>query len=342
MKPVLIITHTQDNECITQVGEALAARGAEAVRLDTDLYPEEIQLSTELIDGEWSYSLQKGAEKYNLNDFGAIYYRRSRIAKSLKGKMEPELLNPTIDESRRTIQGIINTFPGFVLDPVWLIRHTENKQVQLNAAVKAGLKIPKTLISNSPDEVKAFYNTCNKSMIAKMQSSFAVFREGIEHVVFTNVITDEDMADIESLTTCPMIFQENIAKKLELRCTVVGRQVFTSAVDSQASGKSDEDWRKDGEALVSKWEPYQLPAEVEQQLLATMDALGLNYGAADFLLTPDDELYFLEVNPAGEYFWLDNALLGDKGHPIAAAIADLLLGLKERRPIPYSNEPALL
>lgn len=341
MKQVLFISHTEENECIDQVTAALAQRGAEVIRFDTDIYPEEIQLSSEFKDGAWRYSIQKGQEKHNLDNLEAIYYRRNRTGKSLKGKMDQEFISPTLEESRRTLMGVINSFPGFVLDPVWLIRHTENKQVQLKAAVEAGLSIPKTLFSNSPDEVRNFYKACNGQMIAKMQSSFAINRDGKEHVVFTNVITDEDMQDIDALTSCPMIFQENIAKKLELRCTVVGSQVFSSAVDSQASGKSDEDWRKDGEALASKWTPYQLPAALEQKLLAMMDALGLNYGAADFILTPDEEFVFLEVNPAGEYFWLDKAMLGQNGHPIAEALADVLLGIKERRAIPYRTEPAL-
>ena len=61
-----------------------------------------------------------------------------------------------------------------------------------------------------------------------------------------------------------------------------------------------------------------------------MDRLGLNYGACDFIVTPEGRHVFLEVNPAGEFFWLEK----HPGLPIAGALADVLLGLAPRRPVP--------
>jgi glutathione synthase/RimK-type ligase-like ATP-grasp enzyme len=51
-----------------------------------------------------------------------------------------------------------------------------------------------------------------------------------------------------------------------------------------------------------------------------MTALGLRFGALDFLLTPDDEWVFLEINPNGQWAFIEQAT----GLPIAAAIADAL------------------
>jgi hypothetical protein len=47
--------------------------------------------------------------------------------------------------------------------------------------------------------------------------------------------------------------------------------------------------------------------------------LGLNYGAFDFVVTPNDE-WVMECNPAGQWLWLEH----ETGVPIAAALADLL------------------
>jgi D-alanine-D-alanine ligase-like ATP-grasp enzyme len=66
---------------------------------------------------------------------------------------------------------------------------------------------------------------------------------------------------------------------------------------------------------------------VEEKLLRLMDYFNLNYGAADFIVTPEGRHVFLEVNPAGEFFWLEHR----PGLPISAAIADVLLGLAKRR-----------
>ncbi len=57
-----------------------------------------------------------------------------------------------------------------------------------------------------------------------------------------------------------------------------------------------------------------------------VDHLGLNYGAFDLILTPEGRL-FLELNPSGEFLWLD---LYTK-LPIAQAIADVLVGDHRRK-----------
>ena len=58
-----------------------------------------------------------------------------------------------------------------------------------------------------------------------------------------------------------------------------------------------------------------------------MDALGLNYGAFDFIVTPEGRHVFLEVNPAGEFMWL----MRNPGLPIHEALADVLSGRAARR-----------
>jgi glutathione synthase/RimK-type ligase-like ATP-grasp enzyme len=112
-----------------------------------------------------------------------------------------------------------------------------------------------------------------------------------------------------------------VTKALELRVTVVGDRVFSACIDSQRSEKSRIDWRRDGMGLIDEWGPYELPTEVEERLLMLVRRLGLNYGAADFILTPNGQHVFLEVNPVGEFFWLEK----QPGLPLSSAIAQLLV-----------------
>jgi glutathione synthase/RimK-type ligase-like ATP-grasp enzyme len=102
---------------------------------------------------------------------------------------------------------------------------------------------------------------------------------------------------------------------------------MSACVDSQASERAAHDWRRDGLGMLQHWRPYQLPFEVEEKILRLMDYFSLNYGAIDFILTPDNRHVFLELNPSGEFFWLERA----PGLPISGAIADLLLGHTVRR-----------
>ena len=325
---VLIVTRSDDNESVKMVAECLRERGGRAFRFDTDRFPAGVRLIAQYGRGAECLSLSTDEDEVDLREVTAVWHRRLNVAGRLPREMDRQLLMASVGESRATVMGLLAALGVFRLDPEHNIRRAEHKQLQLARAREFGLDTPRTLITNDPRAVREFAPTCPGGLVVKMLSSFAVYdAEGREHVVFTNPVAPADLEDLEGLRLCPMTFQERVEKALELRATVVGRRVFTAAVDSQASERAAHDWRRDGVGLVEEWEPYRLPRAVERRLLRLMDSFGLNYGAADFILTPDGRHVFLEVNPAGEFFWLERR----PGLPISAAIADVLLGRAPRR-----------
>lgn len=303
------------------VMEAIASRGGKAFRFDTDLFPTEIKLDVYYGKGRERLILAKDGEKLDLSEVGAVWYRRVAIAESIPRQMDMQLRDASIQESCATIQGMIASLNAFHLDRVHLIRHASNKQLQLQVARSLGIETPQTLTTNNPIAVREFVRECPQGAIVKMLSSFAIYEEEEEKVVFTNLVKPEDLEDLEGLRFCPMTFQELIPKALELRTTIAGKQIFTAAIDSQRSEKARYDWRRRGLALINDWQPYDLPQKLEEKLLQLMDYFGLHYGAIDIILTPDDRHVFLEINPVGEFFWLDRC----PGLPISQAIADTLL-----------------
>jgi len=128
-----------------------------------------------------------------------------------------------------------------------------------------------------------------------------------------------------------MQFQRRIDKRLELRATVVGDDVLCAAVDSQQQERTRLDWRKDGMALLRSWTRFQLPIDVERALVLLVHSFGLQYAAADLIVTPDDDLVFLEINAGGEWFWLDEHCHPAPGLPIAEAIAAWLARAARQR-----------
>lgn len=109
---------------------------------------------------------------------------------------------------------------------------------------------------------------------------------------------------------------------------MVGQDIYAFEIDSQKSEAAKVDWRKDGLNLIDQWVETQLPQEIELKLLELLDVYHVDYGAIDIILTPEDEYYFIEINAAGEFFWLDN--LTD-GNLISKSIADLLCDKAPRR-----------
>ncbi|NEO93391.1 MAG: MvdD family ATP-grasp ribosomal peptide maturase [Moorea sp. SIO3G5] len=320
---VLIITFSRDNESIPLVIKAIEAQGGKAFRFDTDRYPTEVQL--DIYEGNSQGGIiTDGEQKLDLSEVSSVWYRRMRYGKKIPDTMDQQYRNAAIQECRVTVRGMIASIKAFHFDKMSNVDVANNKQLQLQVAREVGLITPRTLSTNNPEAVKQFASECqDQGIITKMLSSFAIYGEqGQEQVVFTNPVTAEDLEHVEGLRFCPMTFQEKVPKALELRTTIVGHRIFTAAVDSQSLEGSTFDWRKEGRALVKSWKAYDLPEDIEKKLLKLMAYFGLNYGAIDIILTPDGRYVFLEVNPVGEFFWLETF---SPHFPISQAIAEILL-----------------
>ena len=318
---VLIITRSDDNESVRMVAQAIERRGGEAIRFDTDRYPTEVRLSAYYAQDGERLTLTNDEGEFDLCEVTAIWHRRLNFGAGLPTALDKQLRDASLTETRAAARGMLASLRAFRMDAVEHIRRAENKQLQLQAARTLGLEIPRTLTTNDPAAVQDFARRCQSGIVTKMLSSFAVYEEGRELVVFTNPVKPEDLADLSGLHLCPVTFQEMIPKALELRTTVAGRRVMSASINSQASERAAHDWRRDGQRMIQDWQPYELPREVEEKILRLMDYFCLNYGAIDIIVTPDGRHVFLEINPVGEFFWLERYC----GLPISDAIADVLL-----------------
>ena len=325
---ILIITHSNDNESIARVTEAIARKGGHTIRFDTDRYPTDVRL-TAYYDrsGDERLTLTNEEGEFDLREVTAVWHRRLNFGANLPAGLDRQLRHASIGEASAAAHGMLASLKAIRMDHLHHIRHAENKQLQLQVAREVGLHIPRTLTTNDPSAARAFAKSCEGGAVTKMLSSFAIYDEGKELVVFTNPVKPEDLADLSGLSLCPATFQELLTKSLEIRVTIVGQRVMSASLDSQASARAAHDWRRDGLRMVQDWRPYQLPDDVEQKILRLMDYFSLNYGAIDIILTPDGRHVFLELNPSGEFFWLERS----PGLPISEAIADLLVGDSHRR-----------
>lgn len=185
----------------------------------------------------------------------------------------------------------------------------EHKPYQIQAASQIGFKIPDTLITSNPQRAMDFWKHCNKEMIIKA----LILSSSENKVIFTNKVTDETIQKIERLKSSPVILQKLVPHKYELRITVVGDKIFPAKIE----GKSQLDWRRD----KIKIEPCKLPFHIEKQCFKLVKKLGLQYGCIDMLVTPDNEYIFLEINPNGQWDFVEKFT----GMKIGKAIAHLLM-----------------
>jgi glutathione synthase/RimK-type ligase-like ATP-grasp enzyme len=176
--------------------------------------------------------------------------------------------------------------------------------VQLAEARAAGLEIPRTLSSNDPARIRAFLADLGGPAIYK-----AFYPAQWEHgnelaVLLTSEVTAEQLPPDAVLRLTPGIYQPKLAKRHELRVTVMGERVVTARLLSQSHAATQVDWRARSVDLAV--EPDVLPPDVERNLLALMRRLGLVFGCVDLVVTPEGRHVFLEVNPMGQFLWIEH------------------------------------
>jgi glutathione synthase/RimK-type ligase-like ATP-grasp enzyme len=123
------------------------------------------------------------------------------------------------------------------------------------------------------------------------------------------------------------MFQPYVDKALELRCVVIGEHIFCASIDSQANELTRRDWRAgDWRGTELHQAVFALPDHVQAAIHRLMDSFDINFASMDMIVTPDGEFVFLELNPNGQWLWLEL----DLGLPLVASMADLLTSQRAR------------
>ena len=303
-----------------EVLEELAKRDTSAIMLKQDKCLEGETL-LHMIDERGSRSLAIIDEReYETKDFEAVWYMKPHLPKELLG-FEPAKYRHMIQKQFYTLRESLWSLLGdkiWINDP-WAITKADNKICQLDLAFKLGFVVPRTLVTSDPSKVREFYKAVNGQMIMKLLATSLV----LDEVIYTNFVTLERMDQIDGVKFSPAIFQECVPKDYELRVTVVGDKIFSVKIYSQEDEETSLDWRKKPKTndFDVRMEPVVLPEAVTAKLRAYMSAVGLRYGSFDLIVTPEGQYVFLEVNPNGQWYFVQTRT----GLPIASALADLLV-----------------
>ncbi|MFH1661841.1 MAG: MvdC/MvdD family ATP grasp protein [Candidatus Falkowbacteria bacterium] len=194
----------------------------------------------------------------------------------------------------------------FIDDP--LIRgRSSNKIVQLVMAEQSGLLIPNTLITNQFDQVEKFCAQ-QKTIYKTLNVPIIDFKKNGLGMINTTVIYENDLQSIKnSIDVAPCIFQEYVEKCFELRIHIIGKKIFSVKIDSQNYKGAEVDWRC-GDFDKLHYENYELPNGIKEKILELMESLLLNFGIIDMIVTPDGDNVFLEINPNGNWIWIEQKI----------------------------------
>ncbi|KTC64810.1 Glutathione synthase/Ribosomal protein S6 modification enzyme (glutaminyl transferase) (plasmid) [Legionella adelaidensis] len=244
---------------------------------------------------------------YHENHYDVVWWRRVRRPYIPKNLSHPEDYKFITRENYLFYEGITyNLAPN-----AWWINNKEaatranSKLLQLKTADSVGLKIPVSLFSNNPQEIRQFITAhINHGVIYKPLCSNFWFEPDQIKISYTTKVDLLDLPDDQALQLTPGIYQRQLQKKYELRITCFGDYIIAAKLDSQAHKEGQIDWRaiSNGDMRV---ELYLLPKELEEKINFFMKKMGLETGSLDFIVTPENEYVFLEVNEQGQFLWIE-------------------------------------
>jgi hypothetical protein len=274
--------------------------------------------------GSPRYLLQYEGENIDLGQVSAIWHRRPGLPEPDEGITDGRVREWIRQESQSLLEGIWSTLECLHMPGVTESRYAaENKLKQLVEASRLGFSIPRTFLTNRPDCLLDSFSRFKGAAITKVLSNPVVPRNGEDNEewsVFTRPIRRRDLGYHRIVRYAPIIIQEYVPKSLEVRATVVGSEVFAAAIHSQMSHRTRHDWRH-YDFDRTPHEAHALPDRVSELCVELVRSLNLNFGGIDLVLTPEGDYVFLEINPSGQWLWIQELT----GLPIDDAIADLLI-----------------
>lgn len=175
----------------------------------------------------------------------------------------------------------------------------ENKIFQLRVAEESGLIIPLTYVANFIDIKKM--KSDKKYIVKSLDTAlFYDIENGKEMFTYSNVVSGEELQKYD-LASAPVFIQEFLNPKVDCRITYVDGKIFPVKILQNGQGMYG-DWRLRKEEL--EYVPFELPTYVKDAVCKLMKTLNLNFGGIDLAVCAD-KYYFIEVNPTGEWGWLE-------------------------------------
>lgn len=354
---VLIVSHLFEPS-VNAVIEHLDQMGVEWFRLNCEEFPLLSGGRTSLTSVSTEATIATPNGLLRAHEIGAVWFRRAA-----KPALPISLRQKDRDFARNECSSFLGGFFD-LLDAHWMNdrdaeRRASSKIHQLNVASSIGFCIPKTLVTNQTEQLKAFVDSVDGDVIFKPVSGYAPrgadFSSELQsrlpdgclieiesgdsddaEIVFAQLLTPEKLVQISALQLSPVIFQEFIRKVSDVRVTIVGSEIFSCRIRSQDLPETQVDFRRmalldSSEALVH--EPHKLPPDVEGKCRLLMNRLGLLFGCIDLVETQAGDYVFLEVNPSGQWLWIEHRI----GAQVSLAVARELARMASCRPTSRSS-----
>lgn len=315
---ILLISNKWDLS-VDYVVRVLRARGEEFLRLNTEDLPG--SACTVKFPG-FAYTIGSDAGEVDLvGSLKSVWFRRPGKPfedDTDENGVPPQVAGYVSEQWLSFVDGLLSIENVLWINEPGRNQDAECKILQLHKAQQLGLSVPRTCITSNKKEALEFYRQCEGRVVVKALYSPLLEYPDRDFFVFTTHLEEIDGVPENELSIAPTIFQERLVGKTDYRVTVVGRHYFAVKIEGEDDSSVALDWRTQKEGLL--FTPCELPQRVARQCIELVRCLGLVFGAID-LAEVDGQFYFLEINPNGEWGWLQ----AEANLPIADTLVDYLI-----------------
>ncbi len=303
---ILVLTNSEDGKHTDIVLEKLQRANQNYFRFNSDHFANgELTVKFEADNLRCGFAMRFGDQILNSENVKSVWYRR------------PNHFNVQIQDpiqrryAEEEIQNLLNGLWAIMPNVFWLsnpknLERARKKLLQLKIAREFGFLIPETIVTNDPNCVREFFDFYNGKIVFK-----ALYHEFLNYGdrsfnIPTTLITEKHLEKLALVKKMPSLFQRLIEKEYELRVTMVENEIFAVKIDSQSNPFTMVDWRHPEYIDKLSYAEVKLPGDTSDRCRRMLKRLGLAFGAFDFIASKDGKIYFLEVNPNGQWYWLED------------------------------------
>lgn len=296
---ILVLTNG-DDATADWVCQALKRRAY--LRLDTD----SLSRRAELRLHEGKFELRANGRWHRSEDFSGVWYRRPKAIR-FPGRGSAGKKQHASEEYTAALEAFLATIPC----ACWINYPSRNaaaghKLEQIQRAKNMGFEVPRTLVSQRPAEVRRFWHACAGKVVIKPLSQGQIDYGSRHELIYTSALRKEDLARTALIRRCPSLLQERIEKLADIRVTVVDNDIQAAELTASDAGRQRLDIRRNNMVDVHH-RRIDFPPMLGRRLLRLLRSYELRFGAVDFVRDTEGRWFFLEINPNGQWAWMDLA-----------------------------------
>ncbi|MFH8977815.1 ATP-grasp ribosomal peptide maturase [Streptomyces sp. NPDC017890] len=306
---VLILTCEEDVTA-DMVVVHLNASGVPVVRLDPADLTDSVALSGEFVHGSFRGHLSSGGRLVSIGGLRSVWVRRPGGAATRAAEPSAWLT----EESGQALYGMLRGCGARWMNQPDAAHRARYKPWQLRLAQQCGLPVPATLITTFPRAAREFAERYPDLVVKPVSGAHP---QDPPLAVPTSRVAPE--ADFSAVAHGPTLLQRRVAKRADIRLTVVGDELL-AARKTVLAGLDADDVDVRFSSSPEPWRSAEVPPRVAEAVRAYFRVAGLAYGALDFAEDGDGTWWFLECNQSGQFGFVEV----DTGQPIARTIAEWL------------------